>query len=336
MTSANDRLRRAREAMSSPVSPGVPMTRDELAAAVRTWLTQHDDAGREYAFDAHHLGRLERGAVRRPHKRLREALTAVLQRTEHELGFTPNADGERPAEEVSGLERTDAVRAVSDVLAALRRQEDALGAYDVLPAALQQLTIAERIADTATYDTRKRSVSLVANVENYCGWLALSLDKWAESRTHLDRAALLAVEADDPMRLSSALSFSAYRAVRRFKYTEAASLTEAAQRDERCNPGIRAYLNYQRAEILGMDGMRPEALKVLHVADALAETIDHTSGRWGEPWYYVANRALALHAMGDAEGARRNAEAAVLHIPQDMHTQPLRIRQTARRVISLV
>ncbi|MFI5561496.1 XRE family transcriptional regulator [Amycolatopsis japonica] len=335
MTS-NDRLTRAREAMPSRLHPGTSMGRDELSALVREWITKHDARGRLSAFDANHLGKLERGSVRRPSKAVRGALCAILDRSEAELGFSPGSEAQRVSQAISGRSHTDvaSLKAVAGVLASVRRLEDVTGPAEVLPTVLSQTSLAERLADEAQGKVRKRAVSLLANLENYLGWLTLSLDHFSDSRRHLERAAFLAVEADDPMRLSTALSFSAYRNVRRGNLTAAASQTEAAARDERTNVSIRAYLNYQRAEILAMNGERNDALSALTLADSFMQV--RPAGQWGQEWYFMANRALALSALGEGREASRVAGDAISLMPSNLSNQPLRVRQTARRVQDLL
>lgn len=72
----NHRLRSAREHTPSRRVPGTHMSRDEVADAVVQWIAQHD-LGREVAFDAGHLGKLERGSVHRPRDHYVAALCAV-------------------------------------------------------------------------------------------------------------------------------------------------------------------------------------------------------------------------------------------------------------------
>jgi hypothetical protein len=67
------------------------MSRDELAEAVALWLAERDVKGRKVAFDANHLGKLERGLVRRPRQHYVAALCAVLGATPAELGFAPGS-----------------------------------------------------------------------------------------------------------------------------------------------------------------------------------------------------------------------------------------------------
>jgi hypothetical protein len=69
------------------------MSREELAEAVALWIADHDDKHREVAFDANHLGKLERGTVRYPRQPYLNALCALTPchtgRTRLPLGPSP-------------------------------------------------------------------------------------------------------------------------------------------------------------------------------------------------------------------------------------------------------
>lgn len=75
----NQQLRAARERAG--------LTRQALADAVSRWLIERDPKARDVAFDASHLGKLERGLIQRPRDHYLAALCAILQCTEHDLGF---------------------------------------------------------------------------------------------------------------------------------------------------------------------------------------------------------------------------------------------------------
>jgi len=92
----NRLLRAARERTPSRRVPGAYMSREEVAEAVALWAAEHDDKHRSVAFDANHLGKLERGTVRCPQQRYVTALCAVLGTTPAELGFDAVATATRP------------------------------------------------------------------------------------------------------------------------------------------------------------------------------------------------------------------------------------------------
>ncbi|MEV6876011.1 XRE family transcriptional regulator [Amycolatopsis sp. NPDC051128] len=319
----NDRLRLAREAMSSRRYPGTPMGRTELAALVAQWIERHDEKGRSHPFDAVHLGKIERGVVKRPGPIIRAALCAVLDASECDLGFLRPPDADRVAQAASGRLATDsaAIDAVAQVLASVRRLEDAAGAAEVLPTVRAQAALATQLADNARGNVRPKAVGLLSELEQYQGWLNIPLQRWDESRRYLDRASVLALEADDPTRLSTALSFAAYRNLRRNDLRSADALNEAAARDDRVNIGLRTYVTFQRAEVLARDGSRTEALARLREADRLSEHLPPAdelpdSGYWYVPSFFHGQRAFVLHALGDHSGAARLAREAIAMMPE--------------------
>ena len=80
-------LHQARLRLPSPSGSGRPMSRQELAEAVNTYLFERSK--RVYALDAHYVGRLERGARRWPNADYRAGLRAVLgAQNDAELGFS--------------------------------------------------------------------------------------------------------------------------------------------------------------------------------------------------------------------------------------------------------
>ncbi|WP_244162584.1 XRE family transcriptional regulator [Amycolatopsis regifaucium] len=322
-TSANDRLRLAREGMSSRLHPGTSMGRDELAALVRDWITANDPKGRLSAFDSNHLGKLERGIVHRPSPIIRAALCATLDANESDLGFVSSKDAERVSQALSGHVHTDhkALAAIADVLASVRRLEDATSAADVLSTVQAQRSMVTRLADNARGDVRPDAVGLLSELEQYLGWLSIPLERWDDSKRHLDRASVLALEADDPERLAMALSFSAYRNLRRNDLRSAEALNAAAGRDDRVNIGLRTYTEFQRAELLARDGVKREAVKVLSDADRLVNRLPEDSDElpassyWYVPSFFEGQRAFVLHALGDDKQAARVARDAIAAMP---------------------
>lgn len=111
------------------------MSRDELAEAVALWLASHDDTCRDVAFDANHVGKLERGAVRRPRQHYVAALCAVLGATAPELGLAEHTAGSANHWDRAGI--SDSVETITrNDLASTRRH--ALVAAALAGAALTQ------------------------------------------------------------------------------------------------------------------------------------------------------------------------------------------------------
>jgi len=82
----NERLRQARERLPSRQTPGECLSRQEVAELANEWLYQA--TGMVVELDANYIGKLERGVIRWPHRRYRDALRAVLRAdTDAQLGF---------------------------------------------------------------------------------------------------------------------------------------------------------------------------------------------------------------------------------------------------------
>jgi hypothetical protein len=96
VTVPNDLLRRARLRTSSRRDPGEYLSRQELAELVAAHVWQHH--GEHAGLDDKYIGKLERGEIRWPGRRYREALRAILgANTDRELGLrrlpvTPGSD----------------------------------------------------------------------------------------------------------------------------------------------------------------------------------------------------------------------------------------------------
>lgn len=91
----NERLRRARERMPSPGGADRPMSRQELADLVNSYL--FDVTESVHSLDANYVGKLERGDHRWPSALYRQAFRAVLKAAaDADLGFyTPGRSGEK-------------------------------------------------------------------------------------------------------------------------------------------------------------------------------------------------------------------------------------------------
>jgi hypothetical protein len=92
----NDQLRRARERIPSPDTPGVGLSRQELAERINQWIFENRSA--IVTLDANYIGKLEAGKIRWPQTLYREAFRAVLRTdSDRQLGFR------RPRRRATGL-----------------------------------------------------------------------------------------------------------------------------------------------------------------------------------------------------------------------------------------
>ncbi|UUV32248.1 helix-turn-helix transcriptional regulator [Amycolatopsis roodepoortensis] len=102
---------------------------------------------------------------------------------------------------------------LSKVLAFVRHLEDNTSSAMVTSSVRELHSIAEAFAREARFNVRRQATGLLSEIEQYRGWLAIPGRDWTTARRHLDRAAMVALESNDPLRLSTALSFAAYSAI---------------------------------------------------------------------------------------------------------------------------
>ena len=113
MHEPNEQLRQARERIPSRQTPGVHLSRQEVAELVNAWIYEH--AGTRIDLDANYIGKLERGVIRWPHRQYREALRAVLRtETDAQLGFYGQR---RRSATVTPVDRQQFLRLAGTVLA---------------------------------------------------------------------------------------------------------------------------------------------------------------------------------------------------------------------------
>ncbi|SDK76981.1 hypothetical protein SAMN04487820_112129 [Actinopolyspora mzabensis] len=315
----NDHLKAARHAAESARVPGEHMSRAELAERVNAWLL--DNTGRPGALDRHYLGRLERGQVQRPGRDYRTAFRAVLQASDRDLGFAldPRTERLRRAAQHPRRADTTALSQAADMLSTVRRLEDETSPTAVLPSVAAHAELVNYLADESKHTAE--AVGLASEISQYLGWLKIARDEYGDAQSHLDRAARLALEADDPQRLATALSFAAYRALLLGNYGQAANLNRAAMRDSRVDPGLRAYGHLQGAEIAAYDGDAHTATRMLTQADRLIENApDPQELPDGSYWHIFpvlnGHKGFVLHALGDAEQARQTARESLEAMPE--------------------
>jgi hypothetical protein len=86
MRGSNEQLRFARQQFPSRRTPGERLSRQELAELVNQWI--YDHGGERVELDENYIGKLERGVIRWPNHRYRQALRAILRAsTDGQLGF---------------------------------------------------------------------------------------------------------------------------------------------------------------------------------------------------------------------------------------------------------
>lgn len=318
----NRLLRAARERTPSRRVPGTHMSREELAEAVALWVAERDGKHRGVAFDANHLGKLERGTVRCPRQLYVNALCAVLGATPAELGFTatttvpadPN-NRERMMFAARHPRRVDAatVCALADVLAVTRRVEDQIGSAGVLPGIQAHRELAGSLLADARSPIRDRLGPLTGELHQYLGWLLAETGHLEQARVELDAALALGVEFDDPDLTSLALSFKGHLAWMVGNPHGVIALSCAARRDDRVFIAQHAFNAHQEARGWAMAGEVGEVNRALARADKLAERAVARQADTPPNLYcygsgfFTLQRGLTWHTLGDARFAQRAA-----------------------------
>lgn len=268
-------------------------------------------------FDPGHLSRVLNG-----HK---PAGIELARRLDAALG----ADGalialadERLAQAEADPVRVDTavLDSVAALLASTRRLEDQTNATTVLPSVRGFTAMVDKFAHEARGVVRNRTVGLASELVQYGGWLHVPMRRWSSAERLLDRAIVLGMEADDPQRTTTALSFAAYAAMRRDDTNKAAALSEAARRDTRVNPGLRTYVTYQAAEILAADDPRT-TYRLLAEAEAMVGRIDPAelveSTYWYTPAFFRGTHAFVLDKLGERDRARELMAESLSELPEE-------------------
>ncbi|HEX6355618.1 helix-turn-helix transcriptional regulator [Actinophytocola sp.] len=215
---------------------------------------------------------------------------------------------------------TAALDSVASLLASTRRLEDVTSAATVLPTVREYLAMVGRFAEEARAAVRPTAVGLTSELTQYAGWLHVPMRRWSAAERLLDRATVLGMEAGDPQRTTTALSFAAYTAMRQGNIRRAAALSEAARRDTNLHPGWRTYVTYQAAEILAGDD-KPAAYRLLAEAEAMVDRIDpaalteHTY--WYVPAFFRGTHAFVLDKLGERERARELMAQSLEELPAE-------------------
>lgn len=204
---------------------------------------------------------------------------------------------------------------LAGMLSATRKLEDETSAAHVLPSVHAQ----RRLVDNVKPDGA--ATGLASEIEQYLGWLHIPRGAWRESERHLNTAAVLALQAGDAQRLAVALSFQSYRAMEVNDLPSAEALNEAAFRDTRVDPGLRAYMQIQRAEIQALRGDTRSAAETLTAADRLVENLPApeelpASSYWYTPAVLLGHKGFALEALGDHRAARHAASDSLALMPE--------------------
>lgn len=324
MGEANRLFRTARQALTSPTSPGLAVSRSELAELVNAAVYRH--TGRVGTLDDHYVAELERGVIRWPGPDYRRAFREVLgEVTDSELGFcydgpiirprragaapppllppqlpVNESERERMAWVLSGRCRVDrtVVTYLTERLAAQCHIEDTIGSARVLPVALAEIDLVERLTRQACGGVRAALVAVVAEYHLFAGWMADYNGDPHAAHNHHARAIEAAREVGDANVVAGVFGSKSHLAWGGRDATGTVALAEAGLRDApRLSAGVRGWVAQMQARGHGLQGEGSIAERLMDSTEQLtARAREHSED---EPWWaYPQTSERALFQRG--------------------------------------
>jgi transcriptional regulator with XRE-family HTH domain len=195
-----------------------------------------------------------------------------------------------------------AIDSLTDVLAAQRRAEDALGSAVMLRPALAQLLAIEDLVHHAHPPIREPLLDIAQQWAQYAGWLCRNSMNTSGTEACLTRALEWATEIGDHTMVSSVLAEKSWMATAVGQPGPAIGLAQAAQKDARVATEQRARAAVFEASAHALAGDATAADRKLGEAEALAAVVpDQPEQR--RPWLYWMDPGWIHHETGIASSA---------------------------------
>jgi transcriptional regulator with XRE-family HTH domain len=316
----NRRLRTARESAR--------LSRNALAEAVSLWLAERDPKGRDVAFDANHLGKIERGIIERPRDLYVAALCAILRMTEAELGFdhqsraTPE-DVDRKAFLQAALgagagaliarglpehDASDLLASIAGPTAHYRRLGDIASTTELAPVVEAHLRLATSVV-TNVLPTRDGFAAL-SEAALMAAWVARERDNAGTARLHYAGAVRFAERAQHPLLTSMMLQGRGTFEIRSGDPRGGVPLLQAARRElDKAGAPAGIYARLAAFEALGHAAMRDRkaALAELRNSESVSDS-GRGDLRW--PWIFPFDEASAVRYQASTFAALNDLPAA--------------------------
>lgn len=284
------------------------LSRQELAEAVNSHVWEWH--GQRVEIDGHYVAKLERGVIRWPNSRYREAFRAVLGvRDDIELGFHIGRREEAPTR-VTAWD-VEQVEASARMFVAEQHRH---GGWWLRDAALAQLRWATGLlGGDCPAGLRQPLRSAVGYLAYVCAFMCFDTSAHAEARRFFDLALRCAGNVQ-PLRATILVAMSR-QATWLGRPDDGLTLAEQALvRADRLSAAQRAMLFATRARALGALGRVPEALRAVGYADeefrGAAPGLEPPSMRFYDERQHLADTGealayVALHGHSGPEAARR-------------------------------
>ncbi len=346
MATPNDHLRLARERSASRRHPNECLSRQELAELVNDHLWLH--FGVRVEIDDTYIGKLERGVIRWPGERYRQALCSILHAdNETQLGFRNSRRTAIPDQHSGIAPSTDAAwptviptrvderhvaetRSAATMFTGWHRQH---GGWSLREAALAQMRWAEQLLRVPCRErVRVELNAAVAELAHACAFMAFDTCEHALADRYFDVALRCSRESGDRKFRAFILHSMARHAVWLGRFEQAHTFVEhALTQTDRLLPAERANLHTALAVTLAGMNRAAEARRAIGMADDAFELATQPASPWERfytPAQHYADTSGALvmlvergHRPGDA---RSRLIAASTHLtPESRRTKSL-------------
>jgi transcriptional regulator with XRE-family HTH domain len=189
------------------------------------------------------------------------------------------------------------VRSLTDMLAAQRHAEDALGSAALVKPVTAQLAAVEDLAAEARGPLRPAVIDIAEQWAQFAAWLNMSVRNIGAARALWRQTLELSVEAGDVTMTATALTYRAAMAGVVGKTGPMIGLAQAAQRDSRAAAGQRAHSASVEGRGHAMNG------DVAVAERKLAEAADFASQpATARPWLYWCSPQIFECRRGVALG----------------------------------
>jgi hypothetical protein len=219
---------------------------------------------------------------------------------------------------------------LSDVLKNMRQMRKLLSAQDntfgpgtVLPTAVHQVSILQRLSTASRSKARDDLMSLQSAYGEFCGWLADDLGDPRTGQHWIDRALDWGHESGDSIQTGYVLMRKAQRAADAGDSAAAVGLARAAVRPGGLPPRVIAAAKQYEAQGHALNGDRDafqQAIDAAHgiVADIRATDQNDGWAVWCTPAYVAVHEAAGLMRLNSPEIAAAKYEEALRGWSEDM------------------
>jgi len=215
---------------------------------------------------------------------------------------------ERHASRVDGA----TVRSLTEVLAAQRHAEDALGSAALLKPVEAQLAAVENLTTEARGPVRLAVLDVAQQWAQFAAWLNVSTRHLAAARARCRQTLELAAEAGDATMTATVLHNRGWMALLAGKPGPMIGLAQAAQRDPRAAANERALAADIEARGHAMTGDAATAERKLGEAqDLAAQGQPARWSYWATPAYFDCMRGAALGYLAHIDRYRAQAIEAL-------------------------